>query len=266
MPGLDRASRAVYRIRFKTLPWIAGSDPRVKPEDGYDAKGNQPIPAPRHPALALALNAPALPIACAGQSLYLAAMLKSLYDKMMELAAHRRAPGALFAVAFAESSVFPIPPDVMLIPMVLAERAKAWSFALIATAGSVLGGVAGYAIGYFLFETVGRAVLDFYGLGQEFQSFADKYNAYGAWIVLMAGITPFPYKVITIASGATQLNMAVFMLASVLARGVRFFAVAGLLYWFGPPIRDFIERRFALVSTLFFVSLVGGFLLIEYLR
>ena len=182
----------------------------------------------------------------------------------MRLAGHERAPAALFGVAFVESSVFPIPPDVMLIPMVLAERAKAWRFALIATIGSVLGGIAGYAIGFFLLETVGQALLDFYGYAEKFTQFAGKYNDYGAWIVLMAGVTPFPYKVITIASGATQLSFPVFMIASLVARGLRFYIVTALLYWFGPPIRDFIERRLGLVTTAFFVSLFGGFLLIKY--
>lgn len=191
-------------------------------------------------------------------------MLRKLYDRCMDLASHRHAPAALFGVSFAESSIFPIPPDVMLIPMVLAERAKAWSYALLCTVASVLGGIAGYAIGMFLFEAVGRPLLEFYGYSEKFQHFASQYNAYGAWIVLFAGVTPFPYKVITIASGATALAFPVFLIASVTARGLRFFIVAGLLYFFGSPIRDFIERRLGLVTTAFLVSLFGGFLLIKY--
>lgn len=193
-------------------------------------------------------------------------MLRRLYDFMMELASHPRASWALSAVAFAESSVFPIPPDVMLIPMVLAERAKAWFFAAISTLSSVLGGVAGYAIGYFLFELIGKPILGFYGYEEKFAQFAGRYNEYGAWIVFFAGVTPFPYKVITIASGATLLNFWVFMVASVAARGARFFLVSALLYWFGPPIRTFIERRLGLVTTLFLVSLFGGFIAIRYLN
>ncbi len=191
-------------------------------------------------------------------------MLRRLYDRTMVLSAHPRAPWVLFAVAFAESSVFPIPPDVMLIPMVLAERAKAWALAAIATLASVLGGIAGYAIGFFLFETVGKALLDFYGYADKFEAFASQYNTYGAWIVFGAGLTPFPYKVITIASGATKLDFVVFLVASLLARGLRFVLVAGLLYWFGPPIRDFIERRLGLVTTVFVILLIGGFVLLRY--
>lgn len=192
-------------------------------------------------------------------------MLRRLYDYVMSLAAHPRAAWALAAVSFAESSFFPIPPDVMLIPMVLAKRAKAWAYALWCTIASVLGGAAGYLIGWVFFATIGKAILDFYGLGAEFDSFAGRYNEYGAWIVLFAGLTPFPYKVITIASGVTELNFVVFMLASALARGVRFFLVAGLLYWFGPPIRDFIEKYLGLLTLAFFVLLVGGFFAIKYI-
>ena len=191
-------------------------------------------------------------------------MLRRLYDWTMELAAHRSAPWALAGVSFIESSVFPIPPDVMLIPMVLAERRKAWFYATLCTAASVVGGAFGYFIGYFLFETVGEPILRFYGYQAAFQDFAARYNDWGAWIVFMAGVTPFPYKVITIASGATQLNFFVFMLASVAARGLRFFVVAGLLYWFGPPIKDFIERRLGLLFTIFVILLLGGFAVVKF--
>jgi membrane protein YqaA with SNARE-associated domain len=192
-------------------------------------------------------------------------MIRRLYDWTMQAAAHKNAVPSLFTVSFIESSFFPIPPDVMLIPMVLAERAKAWFFALVATVGSVLGGVFGYLIGFFLFDAVGKPMLEFYGYADKFEKFAAQYNEYGAWIVFFFGVTPFPYKVITIASGATALNIAVFMLASVLSRGLRFFIVAALLYWFGPPIRDFIERRLGLVFTVFVVLLFGGFIAIKYL-
>jgi membrane protein YqaA with SNARE-associated domain len=192
-------------------------------------------------------------------------MLRRLYDRTMELAAHRHAPWALAGVSFVESSVFPIPPDVMLIPMVLAERRRAWFFATICTVASVLGGVLGYLIGYFLFETVGEPILRFYGYESAFEDFAHRYNEYGAWIVFFAGVTPFPYKVITIASGVTQLNFLVFMLASIAARGLRFFVVAALLYWFGPPIKDFIERYLGILFTIFVVLLFGGFFLVRFL-
>ena len=191
-------------------------------------------------------------------------MMRRLYDWMMRMAGSRRAPHALAAVSFVESSFFPIPPDVMLIPMVLAERAKAWFFASVATVASVVGGVAGYLIGYLLYDTVGRSLLEFYGYVDKFQHFSSQYNDYGAWIVLFAGVTPFPYKVITIASGVAGLNFFVFVVASVVARALRFFAVSGLLYWFGAPIREFIERRVGLVTTVFFVLLFAGFLAIKY--
>ncbi len=191
-------------------------------------------------------------------------MMRKIYDWMMRMAAHGRAGTALFWVSFVESSIFPIPPDVMLIPMVIARRARAWWYATIATAGSVIGGVAGYAIGYFLFDTIGTRVLDFYGYAEKFGTFAELYNTYGAWIVFGAGLTPFPYKVITIASGTTHLNLMVFIVASIVGRAGRFFLVAALLYWFGPPIRDFIEKRFGLVTAVFFVLLVGGFVALKY--
>lgn len=193
-------------------------------------------------------------------------MLRRLYDQVMALAAHRHAAWALAGVAFAESSVFPIPPHPMLIPMVIAARSRAWRYAAITTIASVLGGALGYAIGYFLFETVGRWIVEFYQFGEEFARFSGRYNEWGAWIVFFAGVTPFPYKVITIASGVTGLNFAVFMIASLAARGLVFFAISGLLYWFGPPIRGFIERRLGLVTTVFLILLVGGFVVLGYLN
>lgn len=192
-------------------------------------------------------------------------MLRRLYDWTMAFAAGRHAEKALAAVSFAESSFFPIPPDLLLIPMVLAERAKALRFAVLCTVASVIGGIAGYLIGAFLFEQLARPILEFYGYGDRFEVFASWYNEWGAWIVFTAGLTPFPYKVITIASGATGLDFLVFIVASVASRGIRFFVVAGLLYWIGPPIRTFIEKRLGLVFTVFVVILLGGFVAIRYL-
>lgn len=192
-------------------------------------------------------------------------MLRRLYDWVMGLAAHPKAALWLFIIAFVESSFFPIPPHIMLIPMVVANREKAWWYASIITTGSVLGGVAGYLIGYGLFEQVGQPILSFYGASDKFATFAQNYNKFGAWIVFTAGVTPFPYKVITIASGATALNFWVFLLASIAARSLIFFAIAGLLYAFGQPIREFIEKRLALMFTIFVVLLFGGFISIKYL-
>jgi membrane protein YqaA with SNARE-associated domain len=193
------------------------------------------------------------------------AMLRRLYDWTMALAADRHAEKALAGVSFAESSFFPIPPDLLLIPMVLADRRKALRYAAICTVASVIGGIAGYLIGAFLFEQVARPILDLYGFGEKFEVFAGWYNDWGAWIVFTAGLTPFPYKVITIASGATGLAFPVFLLASLASRGLRFFVEAGLLYWIGPPIRDFIERRLGLVFTVLVMGLVGGFVALRYL-
>lgn len=192
-------------------------------------------------------------------------MLRRLYDTTMRLAGHRHAMWWMAAVSFVESSVFPIPPDVMLVPMVLAERRKAWVYALVCTLASVAGGFLGYAIGYFLFESIGDWVIRVYHLAQEFETFKHTFNEYGAWIVVIKGMTPIPYKLITITAGVTHLSLAVFAAASVVSRAIRFFLVAWLLWQFGPPIRDFIERRLTLVTTSFVVALVGGFFAIKLL-
>ena len=191
-------------------------------------------------------------------------MLKSTYDWVMGLAARKDAIWVLAAIAFIESSVFPIPPDVLLIPMVLAARDSAWRYAAICTIASVLGGMAGYAIGLFLFESAGLPLLEFYGYAAKFDEFRGRYNEWGAWIVFIAGLTPFPYKVITIASGVAELDLAIFTVASVLARGLRFFLVAALLWWLGPPVREFIEKRLGLMTIIFCVLLLGGFVIAKY--
>jgi membrane protein YqaA with SNARE-associated domain len=192
-------------------------------------------------------------------------MLRSLYERTLAAAAHRHATWWLAVVSFIESSIFPIPPDVMLIPMVLADRTRWIRIATVCTLASVAGGVAGYAIGLFLFDVIGQALLDFYGYGAKFAAFGDMYNEWGAWIVFGAGVTPFPYKVITIASGVTQLDLLVFVIASVLARGLRFFIVCGLLWKFGPTIRGFLEKHLGPLTVLFFVLLIGGFVALKYL-
>ncbi|CAE7942196.1 unnamed protein product [Symbiodinium necroappetens] len=183
----------------------------------------------------------------------------------MAQAERRSALAVLCVVSFIESSVFPIPPDVLLIPMILAARDKAWLIAGACTLASVLGGMLGYAIGYFFYAGVGEPVLAFYGYLERFEAFAEAYNAWGAWIVAGAGFTPFPYKVITIASGVTQLDLGTFTLASVVSRGGRFFLAAALLWWFGQPIRRFIETHLPLLAWLFFALLLGGFLALRFL-
>ena len=194
-----------------------------------------------------------------------AGMIRRLYDWTLTLAQSRHALWALAVVAFVESSVFPIPPDLLMIPMILAAPSRAFLIATVSLVASVLGGMLGYYIGYGLFESVGRPVLEFYGKDVYFEEFRTRYNDWGAWAVLIAGVTPFPYKVITILSGATALNLPVFIAASIVARGLRFFIVAALLWKFGAPIRDFIERRLGLMFTLFVAILLGGFLLVKYL-
>ena len=192
-------------------------------------------------------------------------MLRHLYDWTLDLAAHRNALWALAFVSFVESSVFPIPPDVILIPMVLAARDRAWLIAGVCTIASVAGGIAGYGIGSLVFDQIGKPILDFYNYSTKFAQFQETYNDWGAWAVFIAGVTPFPYKVITILSGVTNLDITVFTISSVLARGLRFFLVAWLLWQFGAPIRAFIERRLGLLFTLFVVMLLVGFVVVKFI-
>lgn len=185
---------------------------------------------------------------------------------MVEAASGRNAMWALAVVAFVESSFFPIPPDIMLIPMIIATPKRAWKIALVATVASVIGGYFGYLIGFLGYDLIAKPLLNFYGYLEKFEKFRQYYNDYGAWIVLGAGITPFPYKVITIASGVVGMNIWIFGLASVVARGLRFFIIAGLLRFFGEPIKKTIEKHFGLLSIIFFILLIGGFLLIKFIN
>ena len=192
-------------------------------------------------------------------------MIRRLYDWVIGLAGHRHAVPAMGAVSFLESSFFPIPPDVMLVPMVLARRDKAWTIATVCTVASVLGGLMGYAIGYYLFETIGAWVVKLYSLQGALDNFRAGFERYGVWIILVKGLTPIPYKLVTIASGAAHFDLFTFVWASVLTRGARFFLVAALLWKFGEPIRAFIEKRLTLLTWLFFIALVGGFVAFRYL-
>ncbi len=181
------------------------------------------------------------------------------------MAAGPRAEWALGAVSFAESSFFPVPPDVMIVPMVLARPRRAWRIATIATVASVVGGIFGYLIGAFLFEAVGRPIVEFYGYAAEFERFRRLYLEWGLWIVLIGGLTPFPYKVVTIASGVVGYPLLPFVLGSAATRGARFFLEAALLRWFGPPLRAFIERRLGWITTAFVVLLLGGFAALKFI-
>jgi membrane protein YqaA with SNARE-associated domain len=192
-------------------------------------------------------------------------MLRGLYDWVIRMSEHPKSLWALAGVSFAESSFFPIPPDVMLIPMIIAQRAKAWLIAGVCTIASVLGGFFGYAIGYFFFETLGKWVIDLYGLQGGFAEFQHQFNEYGLWIILVKGLTPIPYKLVTIASGAAHFDLLTFGLASLVTRGGRFYLVAGLLYLIGQPARTFVEKHLTLVTTAFAVIIVAGFVAVAYL-
>jgi membrane protein YqaA with SNARE-associated domain len=191
-------------------------------------------------------------------------MLQRLYDKVIALSESPKALPALAAVSFAESSFFPIPPDVVLVPMALAQPHKARLYALVCTIASVLGGLVGYAIGALLYDTVGQWLISVYGYGQGVEAFREAYDKWGAWIILIKGMTPIPYKIVTIASGFAGYNLFWFTVLSLITRGARFFLEAELLRHFGEPIREFVEKRLTLVTTGFLAAIVGGFLIAKY--
>jgi len=191
-------------------------------------------------------------------------MLRGLYDKVVELSKGKHALTVLAVVSFAESSFFPIPPDVVLVPMALANPHKARLYALVCTIASVLGGILGYAIGAFLYDTVGHWLISIYGYGDSVEAFRAAYARWGAWIILIKGMTPIPYKIVTIASGFAGYDFFMFVVLSIITRGARFFLEAELLRHFGEPIREFVEKRLTLVTTGFLAVLVGGFLIARY--
>ncbi|MCP5381365.1 MAG: DedA family protein [Kordiimonadaceae bacterium] len=192
-------------------------------------------------------------------------MLRNLYDRVMMLADHPRALWILALMSFAESSFFPIPPDVLVIPMVIAAPTRAWRIAFVCSVSSLLGGIFGYIIGAYFFDLIGQPIVDFYHLQSQFERFRTLYNDYGAIIVAVAGFSPIPYKVFTIASGVTHLDMTTFIIASAVSRSARFFLVAALLWKYGTPIRGFIENHLAKLTLLFSILLVGMFVLLKYI-
>ncbi len=192
-------------------------------------------------------------------------MIDRLYRQTLALAASRHAMAALAAISFAESSFFPLPPDILLIPMILAQPRRAWLIAAVCTVSSVLGGFLGYAIGYFLFDAIGRPILEFYHAMGRYDALKSAFAEWGVWIIVIKGLTPIPYKLITIASGVAQFPLVPFALASLVSRSLRFFLLATLLWRFGAPVRVFIERRLMLVTSLFALALVGGFVALRYL-
>ena len=191
--------------------------------------------------------------------------LKNIYNWTLKKAEHKNAKWYLSFISFAESSFFPIPPDILLIPMALASKAKALFYAFICTLFSVLGGILGYAIGYFFYNSLGVYIVELYHLENSFNIFENYYKEFGILIVLGAGITPFPYKFITIASGVFGLNIFLFAIVSIIGRGLRFYLIAILLYFFGEKIRLIIDRYFNFLTVTFFILLVGSVFIIRYL-
>jgi membrane protein YqaA with SNARE-associated domain len=190
-------------------------------------------------------------------------MLRKVYDRVIALAGTRHAPFWLFGVAFAEASFFPIPPDVLLIPMALAAPKRAWWLALITTLGSVSGGALGYLIGYALFAKLAQPIIHLYHYEAAFQAFQAKFAEYGVAIILIKGLTPIPYKIVTIAAGAAQFSFPLFMAASLATRGGRFFLEALLLRFFGEPARRFIEEKLGLVTAMVAVAIIAGFVILK---
>ena len=191
--------------------------------------------------------------------------LKRIYNWTLEKAQHKNAKWYLSLISFVESSFFPIPPDILLIPMALASKANALFYAFICTLFSVLGGILGYAIGYFFYNSVGIYIVDFYHLENSFNIFESYYKEFGILIVLGAGITPFPYKFITIASGVFGLNIFLFIIVSIIGRGLRFYLIAILLYFFGEKIKLIIDKYFNILTIVFFILLVGSVFIIRFL-
>ena len=187
------------------------------------------------------------------------ALVRPLYDWAVRQAEGPYASVVLFCVAFAESSFFPLPPDILLLPMALAQREKAYRYALICTVGSVLGGLLGYAIGAFFFANFGQWIIDTYHLQNAFQAFHDGFNKWGVLIILGKGLTPIPFKLVTIASGVAGLNIAAFVGSCIVTRAARFFLVAFLVRQFGAPIRVFIEKHLTWVALGVLAVIVAGF-------
>lgn len=192
-------------------------------------------------------------------------MLRNLYDHVLRLAAHRHAERWLAVVSFAESSVFPIPPDAMLVPMALGRPDRALRYALVCTIASVAGGLLGYAIGCFLFETLAAPILAAYGHADALTTFRTWFERWGLAVILIKGLTPIPYKIVTIAAGAAGFAFFPFVLASIATRGARFLLLAWLVMRFGPPIREFVEQRLTLITSVTAAGIVGGFLILRWL-
>ncbi len=191
-------------------------------------------------------------------------MLRRTYDWVLGWADHRYGGLALLLLAFAESSVFPIPPDVLLMALALGKPDAAFRFALICSVGSVAGGLAGYLIGWLLMDGLGRPIIELYNAQAAYAEVEQRFVAHGGWAVAIAGFTPIPYKVFTIAAGATQLSLSSFVLASVVSRSARFFLVSGLIYYYGPTIKVLIDKYFNILTIVFTVLVLLGFVLLGW--
>ena|SRR3989338_941156 len=200
-----------------------------------------------------------------GFHLYTFGILRRLYDWVLSWANKKHASKALFGLAFAESSFFPIPPDVLQIALSVSKPKKSFFFALISSIGSVLGGIFGYFIGFFLFDSVGKLIIDALGYQPQFDAVGNLYKSYAFLAILTAAFTPIPYKVFTIAAGFWQVGLFPLIAASLIGRSARFFLVATLFYFFGPKIKLFIDKYFNLLTVLFIILLIGGFVAIKYL-
>ncbi len=191
-------------------------------------------------------------------------MLRPLYNRILQLSARKDAVWWMSAVSFAESSFFPLPPDIMLVPMCLAEPKKLWRYTNICALASLIGGLFGYAVGFYLFESVGRLIIDLYNAQESFQRFQDMFAEFGPWFLILKGITPIPYKLLTITAGFAHLDLTVFILCSIVARFSRFYMIAILLHFYGPQVRDIIEKRLMLVTTVLLVIIIGGLLSFKF--
>tara|TARA_B100001123_G_scaffold450347_1_gene620571 strand:- start:404 stop:988 length:585 start_codon:yes stop_codon:yes gene_type:complete len=192
-------------------------------------------------------------------------IFRKFYDWTLDKANHPKASWFLSLISFTESSFFPIPPDIILIPMIIANKFKAWWYAFICTLSSVLGGIVGYCIGAFFYSSIGAIILSYYSLEEQFINFEKLYAENGVWIVLGAGFTPFPFKFITIASGFFHLNIFLFIFVALIGRGLRFYLITILLIMFGDWIKNFINKYFNFLTILFFIILIASFILIRYL-
>ena len=192
-------------------------------------------------------------------------IFRKLYDWTLDQSSKKYATWFLAFISFIESSFFPIPPDIILIPIIIAKRTKAFMLAFICTVSSVIGGLFGYLIGFALFNSIGIVLVNFYNMQKYISDLTEYYNNYGVWFVLIAGFTPLPFKVITIASGLFQLNLVVFLVCSLISRGCRFYLIATLLYFFGESIKNFIDRYFNILTVLFFILLISGIFILKYI-